>query len=74
MKFAKAFFRFWYDFVIGDDWKIAAAVVAVLLLGALAVVLGAGGSTLLPPLLAVGVGAAFAIALLIDVRPRRHQR
>jgi hypothetical protein len=26
----KAFFRFWYDFVVGDDWSIAAAVVAAL--------------------------------------------
>lgn len=20
------FFRFWYDFIIGDDWRVAAAV------------------------------------------------
>ena len=26
----KGFALFWYDFVIGDDWKIAAAVVAAL--------------------------------------------
>jgi uncharacterized membrane protein YccC len=73
MRFLKAFFRFWYDFIIGDDWKIAAAIVTALLLGALAVVLGAGGSALLPPLLAVAIGAAFAIALLVDLRPR-HRR
>jgi tryptophan-rich sensory protein len=24
----KAFLLFWYDFVIGDDWRVAAAVVA----------------------------------------------
>jgi hypothetical protein len=36
----RGFARFWYDFVIGDDWKIAAAVGAVLLAGA-AVVAGA---------------------------------
>ena len=29
--------RFWYDFVVGDDWRIAAGVVAALGLGALAV-------------------------------------
>jgi hypothetical protein len=22
-----AFFRFWYDFVVGDDWRVAVAVV-----------------------------------------------
>lgn len=27
----KGFFLFWYDFVIGDDWRIAAAVVAALI-------------------------------------------
>jgi hypothetical protein len=26
----RAFLRFWYDFVVGDDWRIAAAVVAAL--------------------------------------------
>lgn len=27
----RAFFAFWYDFVIGDDWRVAAAVVVGLL-------------------------------------------
>ena len=72
MRFVKAFFRFWYDFIIGDDWKIAAAVVTVLLAGALAVIAGAGTAALLPPLLAVGLGAAFTAALLIDTPPRRR--
>jgi len=31
------FFRFWWDFVIGDDWKIAAGVAVVLTGGALLV-------------------------------------
>jgi hypothetical protein len=26
----RAFGRFWYDFVIGDDWRIAVGVVAAL--------------------------------------------
>ena len=26
----RAFLRFWYDFVVGDDWVVAAAVVFVL--------------------------------------------
>jgi hypothetical protein len=68
MRFVKAFFRFWYDFIIGDDWKIAAAVVTVLLAGAIAVIAGAADSALLAPLLAVGIGAAFTASLLIDTR------
>ncbi|MFI5046930.1 MAG: hypothetical protein ACHQIG_07685 [Acidimicrobiia bacterium] len=31
----KAFFRFWYDFIVGDDWVVAAGVVAVLGVAAL---------------------------------------
>jgi hypothetical protein len=31
----KTFFRFWYDFIIGDDWTIAAGVVIALALTAL---------------------------------------
>jgi hypothetical protein len=27
-----AFLRFWYDFLVGDDWRIAAAVVTALAL------------------------------------------
>ena len=30
MKHLKAFGMFWYDFIIGDDWKIAVAVVSAL--------------------------------------------
>jgi hypothetical protein len=31
----KAFLRFWYDFIVGDDWTIAAGVVIALGLTAL---------------------------------------
>jgi len=24
------FFRFWYDFIVGDDWTVAAGVIAAL--------------------------------------------
>jgi len=78
--FVKAFFQFWYDVVIGDDWKIAAAVVTILLAGPIAVVAGAAGTALLAPLLAIGLGATFTAELLID-KPRagadvsrRHRR
>ena len=34
MRYVAAFGRFWWDFIIGDDWKIAAGVFAVLAGGA----------------------------------------
>lgn len=36
MRYLTAFFRFWYDFLVGDDWKIAAGIIITLLLTAAA--------------------------------------
>lgn len=71
MRYVRGFGKFWYDFIIGDDWKIAAAVVVALGAGALAAVAGFGGSALFAPLMGIGVLAAFVVALLIDVRGAR---
>ncbi len=37
MRWAQAFARFWWDFLVGDDWRIAAGVAAALGLCALLV-------------------------------------
>jgi hypothetical protein len=34
MKWIVGFFRFWYDFIVGDDWRVALGVVATLALTA----------------------------------------
>ena len=34
MKYVVAFLRFWYEFIVGDDWRVAAGVVAALALTA----------------------------------------
>lgn len=68
MRYVRAFGRFWYDFVIGDDPKIAIAVVAALAATALLLVTGAvpvGWVTVVGGALVV---AAFTASLLIDVR------
>jgi putative Ca2+/H+ antiporter (TMEM165/GDT1 family) len=70
MGFLKAFGAFWYDFIIGDDWKIAVAVVTALavLLGAMSAKLfGDTGLTIFGGVLIV---VAFAVSLAIDVRPK----
>ena len=36
----RTFFHFWYDFVVGDDWRLALAAVAALGLTALVVAIG----------------------------------
>ena len=32
MRYITGFLHFWYDFIVGDDWTIAAAVVLTLVL------------------------------------------
>lgn len=34
MRYVRGFGRFWFDFLIGDDWRIAAGVATVLGVGA----------------------------------------
>jgi hypothetical protein len=55
MRYARAFGRFWFDFVVGDDWRIALGVVLVLGVGALLVATGAIATSLLAPLLAAAI-------------------
>jgi hypothetical protein len=73
VKSLKAFGQFWYDFIIGDDWKIAAAV--VIALGITVATLRADilGDAALCILGAVLVVIGFSISLAIDVRPRRSR-
>ena len=30
MKYLRAFVLFWYDFIVGDDWRVAAGVIVAL--------------------------------------------
>ena len=48
MNFLKNFALFWYDFIIGDDWRVAAAVVLGLVGTALLSVAGLPAWWLLP--------------------------
>jgi hypothetical protein len=34
VKYLIAFLRFWYEFIIGDDWRVAAGIVAAIALTA----------------------------------------
>jgi hypothetical protein len=48
MKHIVAFFRFWYDFIVGDDWRVAAAVVTAIALTALVAGTGVAAWWLMP--------------------------
>ena len=30
MRYVKAFGHFWYDFIVGDDWRVAVGVILIL--------------------------------------------
>jgi len=59
MGWIKGFVRFWYDFIIGDDWTVAVGVVIGLALTALLADLGVAAWWLLP----LAVVALLAISL-----------
>jgi hypothetical protein len=44
MRHVRGFGRFWWDFVVGDDWRIAAGVLTVLAVGALLATVSAGAT------------------------------
>ena len=51
----RAFFRFWRDFIIGDDWRIAAGVTAALAVGAVLVASEAVSEDVLAALVGLGI-------------------
>jgi hypothetical protein len=66
------FGKFWYDFIIGDDWKIAVAVVLSLVVLFAAMTAGLFGDTGLTLLGGALIVVAFSVSLAIDVRPKKR--
>jgi len=66
MGFLKAFGAFWYDFVIGDDWKIAVYTVVALGVVAALAISGAVDDGALAVLGTVLFGACFAAGVRYD--------
>jgi hypothetical protein len=71
VRYLKGFARFWYDFIVGDDWKIAAFVVFVLGVAAVLVASGVFGPTAIALITGAGIALAFAASLILDVRSRQ---
>jgi hypothetical protein len=55
MRFAAGFLRFWWDFVVGEDWRIAAGVAVVLGAGALLVAYTHAPDALVAAVTAAGI-------------------
>jgi hypothetical protein len=71
MNFLKAFGHFWYDFLIGDDWKIAAYVVGVMVAIGLLVAHSVLGDTVTLLLGTAVLMTGFAVGVAIDARKSR---
>jgi hypothetical protein len=68
VRFLRGFGRFWFDFIVGDDWRIALGVVLVLGLGALLVAIDVVGTNVLMPLLAAAIVAVVAASIVLGAR------
>jgi Na+-translocating ferredoxin:NAD+ oxidoreductase RnfD subunit len=71
VKYLKAFGQFWYDFIIGDDWKIAVAVVISLAILVTVLLTGSLGDTAITLIGGALILVAFTISLAIDVRQKK---
>jgi hypothetical protein len=66
VKYVESFIRFWYDFVVGDDWRVAVGVVFAMVATFYAVDSGHNWWWLLP----AAVGALLAMTVLSETARR----
>jgi hypothetical protein len=60
--FVRGFLRFWYDFVVGDDWRIA---------GAALVATDAVSDAVLVPLVGAAIVAVVSVSIVAGARRQR---
>lgn len=70
MKLLASFFRFWYDFIVGDAWEVAAGVVIALIIAWLLLRIQPALSTVLGPLFAVAIVALTGASVWQEQRRR----
>ena len=63
MRFLRGFGRFWWDFIVGDDWRIALGVTVVLAVGAALAASEVLDDAVLAPLIGLGIVAVAAVSL-----------
>jgi hypothetical protein len=67
MKWLASFGRFWYDFIVGDDWRIAVGVVVTISAVYIATHNGFNPWWLLP----LAVAALLSVSVAHELRKRR---
>jgi hypothetical protein len=68
MRYVTAFGRFCWEFVVGDDWRIAAGVVTVLAAGAVVVARGAVDDELVTVLVGAGIAVVATVSIVLSAR------
>ena len=63
MRYVRGFGRFWYDFIVGEDWRITAGVVGALGAGALALRAEVFSDSLLAVLIAAAIVAVVVVSV-----------
>ena len=58
MRYVRAFGRFWWDFIVGDDWVVAAAVGLGLVLTGILTGLGVNAWWLMPVVVALALAGS----------------
>lgn len=70
MRFLAGFGRFWWDFVVGDDWRVSAGVLAALTVGALLTATEVASDAVIGAVVLAGLLGAVAVTLFL--RPGRR--
>jgi hypothetical protein len=68
MRWVVGFGRFWWDFVVGDDWKIAAGVAVVLAAGGVLVAYTSASDTVISLLGGAGILLVVTASILAGAR------
>jgi hypothetical protein len=74
MSFLKAFGMFWYELLVGDDWKIAVSVVLALGLTAIVLTQTGAGDHAVAVIGGALIVVAFSASVVLDVRGKRPPR
>ena len=69
----RGFGRFWLDFIVGDDWRVATGIGLVLAVGAVLVDRGVVRVAALAVGVPIVVVALFVASILIDARRLRRR-
>jgi hypothetical protein len=68
MRVVRGFARFWWDFIVGDDWRIALGVTIVLAIGAVLVAWDSLSDAVLAPLVALGIIGVATVSIVAGGR------